>query len=152
MELIQHDTCGLIIEKKGKFLLVKRKKEPAKGWWTEPGGHLEKGESFWECAVREGREEVGLVEVEKEPFLEFVHEVEIGHRHRAHFFRARLKGEPKAGSDAGAVRWFSVEEMTREKVTMHTLRIFNTMLFGEADLRVGGIRERLKTKRMKRGI
>lgn len=45
----------------GGLLLVKRGIEPAKGFWALPGGFLETGESWQEGAVREVREETGLV-------------------------------------------------------------------------------------------
>lgn len=52
-----------------KILLVKHRKG-ARHYWVLPGGRLEYGETFNECAVREVKEETGLdVEVEKIVFL-----------------------------------------------------------------------------------
>ena len=47
---------------KGRFLLIERAKNPNKGAWSPIGGKLEmgEGESPFECAVRETREEIGL--------------------------------------------------------------------------------------------
>ena len=46
----------------GRLLLIERKKEPNKGAWSPIGGKLEMrlGESPFECAARETREETGL--------------------------------------------------------------------------------------------
>ncbi|MDR1000843.1 MAG: 8-oxo-dGTP diphosphatase [Clostridiales bacterium] len=42
----------------GKLLVQNRKlKYPG---WSFPGGHVERGESFYDCAVREVKEETGL--------------------------------------------------------------------------------------------
>ena len=47
---------------RGRHLLISRAKEPNKGLWSPIGGKLEmaKGESPFECAVREVGEEIGL--------------------------------------------------------------------------------------------
>ena len=46
----------------GKCLLIRRTKAPNFGLWSPMGGKLEMadGESPFECAIRETREEIGL--------------------------------------------------------------------------------------------
>jgi 8-oxo-dGTP diphosphatase len=51
---------GVLIRRNGKILLGKRKNAHGEGDWCPPGGHLEYGESFEECAYREVQEETGL--------------------------------------------------------------------------------------------
>jgi len=51
---------GVMIIKDGKILLGKRRAEHGHGTWCPPGGHLEYGESFEECAARETMEEAGI--------------------------------------------------------------------------------------------
>jgi len=52
---------GVLIFKNGKVLLGKRKDVGyGKGEYAGPGGHLEFGESFANCAKRECREEAGI--------------------------------------------------------------------------------------------
>lgn len=43
-----------------RFLVYRRAGSHGDGTWSIPGGHLEYGESFAECAAREVMEEVGL--------------------------------------------------------------------------------------------
>lgn len=52
------------IDERLHVLLAKRAFEPEKGKWTVPGGHVDKGERFYETAVRELEEETGISGVE----------------------------------------------------------------------------------------
>lgn len=59
-------AVNAIVTKGEKILLVKRKSEPFKGFWSLPGGFVEYGETVEEAVKREVKEETGLtVEPEK---------------------------------------------------------------------------------------
>lgn len=61
-EFVKHDEvancAGLLLRDGNKFLLVKREDN---GLWEQPGGHIEKGESAKEAALREAEEEAGSI-------------------------------------------------------------------------------------------
>lgn len=59
---------GVMIFKEGKVLMGKRKNAHGEGEYSFTGGHLEHGETFEECAIRETREEAGI-EIENVRFL-----------------------------------------------------------------------------------
>ena len=52
--------AGVLIENKGKYLLVQEGSGSAKGLWNLPAGHVDPGETLEQAARREAREESGL--------------------------------------------------------------------------------------------
>src|ERR1700760_135563 len=62
-EFPEHPLIGVgsIIIENDCVLLVKRAHPPIKGQWSIPGGVLEVGEMLREAAIREAREETGLI-------------------------------------------------------------------------------------------
>lgn len=54
-------AAGVVIERLGSVLMVRRKYEPRVGAWCLPAGFMEYGEAPERCAIRELREETGLL-------------------------------------------------------------------------------------------
>ena len=53
-------AAGILIVRGDRVLLVKRGIEPGYGRWTFPGGHVDRGETLEEAALRETLEECGV--------------------------------------------------------------------------------------------
>ena len=51
---------GALLERKGKFLMLKENHDPDKGLWNIPSGKIDLGESPVNCVKREVKEEAGL--------------------------------------------------------------------------------------------
>ena len=51
---------AVLVFRDGKFLFQQRKGSHGEGTWSTPGGYLEYGESFEQCAAREVMEESGM--------------------------------------------------------------------------------------------
>ena len=108
---------GAIIIEADRVLLVKRAHPPIQGQWSIPGGVLEVGEMVREAAVREAREETGLI-VEPGELLGVYDRILRDPENRVQyhyvlidFLCRRTGGELLAASDAAEVRWFTREEL-----------------------------------------
>lgn len=65
--------ASAVITHDGKVLLVRRRVKEGSLSWQFPGGQIEQGESAGEAAVREVREETGLVVAESTILGERIH-------------------------------------------------------------------------------
>jgi ADP-ribose pyrophosphatase YjhB (NUDIX family) len=117
---------GSIIIEGDRVLLVKRAHPPIQGQWSIPGGVLEVGEMVREAAVREAREETGLV-VEPGELLGVYDRIlrNVEERVQYHYvlidFLCRpIGGTLLAASDAAEVRWFAREELPALKLAEDT--------------------------------
>ncbi|MCC2646130.1 MAG: ADP-ribose pyrophosphatase [Rickettsiaceae bacterium] len=60
MKVVRVGVGVLIFNNLGEILLGLRLNSHGENTWAPPGGHLEMGESFEQCAIREVLEETGL--------------------------------------------------------------------------------------------
>ncbi len=111
-----------VLVRMDQVLLVKRKYEPDAGEWGFPGGHVELGETALESAVRELREETGVV---ARPSRYLTNVDLIRHdgdgKVQYHFLLAAVVcdyvgGEPVANDDVSDAMWFSLKEVLGGKV------------------------------------
>ena len=117
---------GAIIIEDLRVVLVKRAHPPIQGQWSIPGGVLEVGELVRDAAVREAREETGLI-VEAGDLLGVYDRVLYDAENRVQyhyvlvdFLCRRIGGELSAASDATEVRWFTREELPRLMLAVDT--------------------------------
>ena len=108
---------GAIIIEDSRVLLVKRAHPPLQAQWSIPGGVLEVGELVGEAAVREAREETGLI-IEPTELLGVYDRVlrDAEQRVQYHyvlidFLCRKVGGELLAADDAAEVRWFTRDEL-----------------------------------------
>lgn len=84
---------GVAVFKNGKILLGKRKGSHGQGEYASPGGHLDFGESFEECARRECLEEAGI----SIKNLQFMFVSNLRHYPGKHYVHIQLKAEWESG-------------------------------------------------------
>ena len=130
-EFPEHPLVGVgaIIIEADRVVLVKRAHPPIQGHWSIPGGVLEVGEMVREAAIREAREETGLL-VEPGELLgvydRILHDPERRvqyHYVLIDFLCRRSEGELHAASDAAEVRWFTRTDLPTLNLAEDTLEV-----------------------------
>lgn len=112
-------TTDTLVFKEGdqciEVLLIKRRKDPYKGYWALPGGFLEIEETPEEGAMRELKEETGLkINILKE--VGTFGEIDRDPRGRTitiafYTFIERAEDDPQADSDAAEIKWVSIKSL-----------------------------------------
>ncbi|MBW8322256.1 MAG: NUDIX domain-containing protein [Rhizobium sp.] len=111
-------ASSAIVERDGRFLLVRRRNPPAADLFAFPGGRAEPGETPEETAIRELFEETGLLGRGPRLF-ETVELFPEDGTPESHFLLSvfRVEAEPEtvavADDDALEAGWFLPEEISR---------------------------------------
>ncbi len=109
-------ASSAIVERAGRYLLVRRGNPPAADLYAFPGGRAEPGETPEETALRELFEETGLVGRNPRLFETVELQPEVGVV-GSHFMLSVFQVDAddadraEARSDALEARWFSPEEI-----------------------------------------
>ena len=98
-----------IFDEKNRLLLGLRKSPHGQGTWCPPGGHLEYGESFEQAAVRETKEETGLIVKEEDAKVcgvtnDFFKESEK-HYVTVHLKTNKFSGHPEIYEPEKCAKW-----------------------------------------------
>lgn len=106
---------GVIVCRNGKVLIGRRRGAHGQGMWGFPGGHLEWGESFEDCASRELFEETGL-RAQNPTFVSVtndVHSIEEKHYVTVFMRVDQFIGEPQLlePEKCEEWRWFDWDEL-----------------------------------------
>ncbi len=78
--MVELNICAVYSPNRDKILMCLRRKEPYKGKFNLPGGHIEKGESHLDAAYRELFEETAITRGD----VELTHLMDLVYHHHAY--------------------------------------------------------------------
>lgn len=102
----------MVVDPRGRVLLIRRARDPAAGTWSVPGGRVENGESLEVAVLRELEEETGLdARVVGTLGCETVAARGVTYAVHEHLLVPVGDKAPRAGNDAADVRWASMSDV-----------------------------------------
>jgi len=120
---------GAVVFRDDRVLLIKRGKPPRMGDWSLPGGMQEIGETVFEAAAREVREETGVM-ISDIALIDVVDSITRDDDARVQFHYTLVdvvakwrSGEPAGGSDAMHAEFMSFDEVSKIVLWRETQRI-----------------------------
>ncbi len=106
------DPATLVfVIKGGRILLIRKKRGLGAGKVNGPGGRLEAGETFGQCAVREVQEELGVIPLHLTKLGQHAFQFVDGYSTYVHVFRATdFVGTP-VETDEAVPLWFTLTDL-----------------------------------------
>jgi 8-oxo-dGTP diphosphatase len=111
-------TVDVVVIRSGRVLLIERMNPPA--GWALPGGFIDYGESAEAAAVRELAEETGLKAQQLEMLGVYSDPLRDPRHHTLSVvYMGMAEGEPVAGDDAAATKWFPLDDLPQQVAFDH---------------------------------
>lgn len=144
-------TADALVESGDKVLLIQRTKDPGRDLWALPGGFMNPGETFLQCALRELREETNFptqllgAPAHSDVFDSSVRDPRAHIVSRCFAWRinrsdvdgsllvrnvddGKLEFAVRAADDAGDARWFRRDRITRGMMYADHFHVIERML------------------------
>ena len=124
-------AVGGIVFRRDDVLLIRSRKAAIRGKWTLPGGAQDVGETIFETAIREVREETGI-EIRPMGIITAVDSIwrDDAGRPKYHYTIVEVlaewrSGDPVAGDDAEVAEWIAPERISGLGLWSETTRVID---------------------------
>jgi len=113
---------SMIFDEFDRVLLCHRRD---KDLWNLPGGRVEQGESPWDAAIREAKEEIcvdiHLIKLQGVYYKRDVDDIVFN------FIAKIIRGVPRLSSEADSIKYFALDELPSNIAPKQKERIFDYM-------------------------
>jgi|APTNR8051073442_1049403.scaffolds.fasta_scaffold03572_5 ADP-ribose pyrophosphatase YjhB (NUDIX family) len=123
---------GVLVFRDNGVLLVRRATPPLQGEWSIPGGHAILGETVFETACREVREEASVIirPLATIDVVDLIDRDENTGDVRRHFtlievLGAWVSGQPRPGDDASSAAWVDLAALDSRRLWSETRRVID---------------------------
>jgi len=121
----------MFIQQDGKLLLIHKKRGFGAGFFNAPGGHIEDGETWLECAVRETQEELCITPLNPVHTGTLMFQFVDGHSIHGEVFTAtEFEGTPTE-TDEAVPHWFEIDELPYDNMWADDPVWYPKMIAGE---------------------
>ncbi len=128
-------TITYIFDELGRVLLFRRRKPPFAGYWEAPGGKVDFGERLKASALREVKEETGIIAREEDLiFVDLVEHIIMPKYHRIMVaYALEVPKNIKINlSEHDECRWFNIDKIPQNFLEGPVQKAYE-LLFGESD-------------------
>lgn len=112
-------AVGVVCVRDSEVLLIRRGNAPMRGRWSIPGGRVEPGETPAEAALREVREETGVIV----GLAGVIETLTIAPYLITEFAARWISGDPIAGDDALEARFAPLDQLEEFDLTPDLRRV-----------------------------
>jgi 8-oxo-dGTP pyrophosphatase MutT (NUDIX family) len=114
IESCNNTSVGILVVRDDRLLIIERRRTPY--GWAPPAGHVDAGETYYQAAMRELWEEVGLHATNLFPLHQARYNNQCrrpgGDHHQWEVFGAETTGDPVRSEDeTSAMHWVTVDEL-----------------------------------------